>query len=159
MARVTRPGGRVAVLEFDVGTTFLDHLDSQTTQIILGTFTDAAVQGRIGRQVPRLCRLAGLADVSVTPAAILGNAAFWRILYQHHVDRLQDQGTLTAQEATQWWAGLEGPAQEASFLGGAVIFLTAATKRAGSATSAAKACCQEGRPAYDGDATAASDGR
>ena len=140
MARVTRPGGRVAVLEFDVGTTFLDHLDSQTTQIILGTFTDAAVQGRIGRQVPRLCRLAGLADVSVTPAAILGNAAFWRILYQDHVDRLQDQGTLTAQEATQWWAGLEGPAQEASFLGGAVIFLTAATKRAGSATSAATAC-------------------
>jgi len=77
--------------------------------------------------VPRLFRLAGLADVSVTPAAILGNAAFWRILYQHYVDRLQDQGTLTAQEATQWWAGLEGPAQEASFLGGAVIFLTAAT--------------------------------
>src|SRR5262249_8459819 len=112
-----RPGG------VDLGTTFLDHLDSQTTQIILGTFTDAAVQGRIGPRVPRLFRLADLTDVSVTLTAILGNAAFWRILYQHHVDRLQDQGTLTAQEATQWWAGLKGPAQEASFLGGAVIFL------------------------------------
>ena len=61
MARVTRPGGRVAALEFDLGTTFLDHPDSQTTQIILDTFTDAAVQGRIGRQVPRLFRLADLA--------------------------------------------------------------------------------------------------
>jgi len=143
MARVTRPGGRVAALEFDLGTTFLDHPDSQTTQIILGTFTDAAAQGRIGRQVPRLFRLAGLADVSVTPAAILGNAAFWRILYQDHVDRLQDQAVLTAQEVSQWWASLEGLAQAGSFLGGAVIFLTAATKRAGPATSPAAACCQE----------------
>jgi len=33
----------MAALEFDLGTTFLDHLDSQATQIILGTFTDAAV--------------------------------------------------------------------------------------------------------------------
>ena len=108
MARVTRPGGRVAALEFDLGTTFLDHPDSQTTQIILDTFTDAAVQGRIGRQVPRLFRLADLADVSATPTAILGNGPFWRILYQDHVDRLQDQGILTVQEASQWWAGLEG---------------------------------------------------
>jgi len=108
MARVTRPGGRVAALEFDLGTTFLDHPNSQTTQIILDTFTDAAVQGRIGRQVPRLFRLADLADVSATPTAILGNAPFWRILYQDHVDRLQDQGILTVQEASQWWAGLEG---------------------------------------------------
>jgi ubiquinone/menaquinone biosynthesis C-methylase UbiE len=141
MARVTRPGGRVAALEFDLGTTFLDHPDTQTTQMILDTFTDAAVQGRIGRQVPRLFRLAGLADVSVTPTAILGNAAFWRILYQDHVDQLVDQGLLTVQDASQWWAGLEGPAQAGSFLGGAVTFLTAATKRAGSAT--ATACCQE----------------
>jgi len=143
MARVTRPGGRVAALEFDLGTTFLDHPDSQTTQIILGTFTDAAVQGRIGRQVPRLFRLAGLAGVSVTPTAILGNAAFWQILHQHHMDRLQDQGALTAQEASQWRAGLEGPTQAGNFLGGAVIFLTAATKRAGPATSATAACCQQ----------------
>jgi hypothetical protein len=143
MARVARPGGRVAALEFDLGTTFLDHPDSQTTHVILGTFTDAAVQGRTGRQVPRLFRLAGLADVSATATAILGNAPFWRILYQHHVDRLPEQGVLTAQEASQWWAGLEGPAQAGSFLRGGVIFLTAATERAGSATSAATACCQE----------------
>jgi len=93
--------------------------------------------------LPRLFRLAGLTDVSVTPAAILGNAAFWRILYRHHVDRLQDQGTLTAQEATHWSAGLKGPTQAGNFLSGAVIFLTAATKRAGSATSATTACRQQ----------------
>ena len=56
-----------------------------TTRIILDTFTDAAVQGRIGRQLPRLFTLAGLTDMSVTPTVILSNAAFWRILYQDHV--------------------------------------------------------------------------
>jgi ubiquinone/menaquinone biosynthesis C-methylase UbiE len=128
MARVTHPGGRVASLEFDLGTTFLDHPDRETTRIILDTFTDAAVQGRIGRQLPRLFRLAGLTDVSITPTVVLSNASFWRILYRDHVARLQDQGLLTSQEVSQWWTTLDRQAQAGHFLGGAVIFLAAATR-------------------------------
>ncbi|HYZ52280.1 MAG TPA: methyltransferase domain-containing protein [Streptosporangiaceae bacterium] len=128
MARVTRPGGRVAVLEFDQGTAFLDHPDTETTRIILDTFTDAAVHGWIGRQVPRLFRLAGLTDVSVTPLVILSNAPFWRILYQSQVARLQDQGLLTDEETSLWWVELEEWAQEGNFLGGATVFVVAASR-------------------------------
>lgn len=130
MARVTRPGGRVGVLEFDQGTTFLDHPDPRTTQIILGTFITAAVQGQIGRQLPRLFRAAGLTDVSVTPRVILGSVQVWRILFHDHVARLQGQGLLTSQQTSQWWAELETWAQAGDFLGGAAVFVVTASRRA-----------------------------
>jgi len=47
-----------------------------------------------------------LTDMSVTPTVILSNAAFWRILYQDHVARLQDQLVLPGQDADRWRAGL-----------------------------------------------------
>jgi len=99
-----------------------------TTRIILDTFTDAAVQGRIGRHLPRLFTLAGLTDMSVTPTVILSNAAFWRILYQDHVARLQDQLVLPGQDAGRWWAGLVEQAQAGTFLGGAIIILKIASR-------------------------------
>jgi ubiquinone/menaquinone biosynthesis C-methylase UbiE len=58
MARVTKPSGRVGVLEFDQETAFVDHPDTETTRIILDTFASAMVQGRMGRQLPRLLRAA-----------------------------------------------------------------------------------------------------
>lgn len=128
MARVTRPGGKIAALEFDLGTTFLDHPDSETTQLILDTFTAATVQGRIGRQLPSLFRLAGFTGVSVTPTVILSNAPFWRRLYGNHVAQLQDQNLLDSQEADQWWTILDQQAQAGHFLGGAVAFLATATR-------------------------------
>lgn len=128
MARVTRPGGRIAALEFDLGTTFLDHPDRETTQLVLDTFTDSAVQGRIGRQLLRLFGLAGLTGISVTPTVILSNAPFWRALYDSHVAKLQHEELLSSQEASQWWTTLDRQARAGHFLGGAVAFLATATR-------------------------------
>jgi len=128
MARVTRPGGRVGVLEFDQETTFVDHPDTKTTQIILDTFASAMVQGRIGRQTPRLLRAAGLTDVTVTPGVNLGSPQFFRAILRDHVARLADEGILTDQRAGQWWAELDAWAQAGDFLGGAVVFAVAASR-------------------------------
>jgi ubiquinone/menaquinone biosynthesis C-methylase UbiE len=128
MARVTRSGGRVGVLEFDEGTLFLDHPDAGTTQRILDTFRDAKLQGRIGRQVPRLLRRAGLSDVSVTPLVNMGGPALLRMMLSDHVARLQEQGLLTGEQARRWWAELDEQAQAGDFLGGAVMFVVTASK-------------------------------
>ena len=128
MARVTRPGGRVGVLEFDQEMAFLDHPDPETTRIILDTFADAAVQGHIGRQLPRLLRAAELTDVSVMPRVILGNAQFWRTLFHDHVARLQGRGLLSRRQTSQWWAELETWARAGDFLGGAVVFVVTASR-------------------------------
>ena len=66
MARVTRPGGRVGVLEFDQETAFVDHPDSETTRIILDTFASTMVQGRIGRQIARLPVVGGAGRVGTS---------------------------------------------------------------------------------------------
>ena len=106
MARVTRPAARWRRWSWTWAPPSSITPIPPTTRIILDTFTDAAVQGRIGRQLPRLFTLAGLTDMSVTPTVILSNAAFWRILYQDHVARLQDQLVLPGQDADRWRAGL-----------------------------------------------------
>jgi ubiquinone/menaquinone biosynthesis C-methylase UbiE len=128
MVRVTRPGGRVGVLEFDQETTFVDHPDTEATRIILGTFADAAVNGHVGRELPRLLRAAGLTDVSVTPGVNLANPQFFRAVFHDHVARLQDQAILTSQRASQWWAELDARTQAGDFLGGAAVFVVAASR-------------------------------
>ena len=128
MARVTRPGGRVGVLEFDQETAFVDHPDSETTRIILDTFASTMVQGRIGRQIARLLRAAGLTEVTVTPGVNLGSPQFFRAILGDHVARLEDESVLTSQRACQWWAELDAWAQAGDFLGGAVVFAVAARR-------------------------------
>jgi ubiquinone/menaquinone biosynthesis C-methylase UbiE len=71
MTRVTRPGGRAAILESGMGTTLAGHPDRETTQVILQRPADDAIQARTGRQLPRLFRRAGLTDLPVTPAMVL----------------------------------------------------------------------------------------
>jgi ubiquinone/menaquinone biosynthesis C-methylase UbiE len=128
MTRVTRPGGRIGVLEFDQETAFGDHPDTETTRIILDTFAGAMVQGRMGRQLPRLLRAAGLTDVTVMPWVNLASPQFFRNILHDHVARLQDQGLLASQRASQWWAELDAWAQAGDFLGGAVLFVAVGTR-------------------------------
>ena len=128
MARVTRPGGRVGVLEFDQETAFVDHPDTETTRIILDTFAGAMVQGHMGRQLPRLLRAAGLTDVTVTPGVNLGNPQFFRNILHDHVARMAAEGVLTSQRASQWWSELDAWARAGDFLGGAALIVAVARR-------------------------------
>jgi ubiquinone/menaquinone biosynthesis C-methylase UbiE len=129
MSRVTRSGGRVAALEFDLGTELIDHPDRETTTLILGARVDEAVQGWIGRQLPRLFRQAGLTSVAVTPSVILTGMAMARMIFGRTVDRLVDQGAMTASQAQRWWAELERQAAgSGEAVAGAAIFLVSGAK-------------------------------
>lgn len=129
MARVTRPGGRIAVLEFDLGAAMVDHPDREMTRMILDTWADDAVQGWIGRQLPRLFRQAGLADMSVTPTVILADRQVTRMLLQRHIDQLSDQNRLAPDEASQWWSRLGPQTSDSPVVAGSTAFLVAATRR------------------------------
>src|SRR5664280_2662475 len=65
MIRVTRPGGRVLVLDTDWGTTAVNGAGRRLTQRVLEGFGDHIAQGWIGRQLPGLFHQAGLNDVVV----------------------------------------------------------------------------------------------
>ena len=102
MTRVTRPGGRAAIPEFDTGTVLAGHPDRETTQVIPQRPADDAVQAWIGRQLPRLFRHAGLTDPSGTPAMVLASQQMIRTLLSRHLDRLGDKKVLTPQQVRQW---------------------------------------------------------
>jgi len=128
MIRVTRPGGRVAALEFDQDSTMLDHPDRDTTRVILQTFGDAMANGWIGRQLPRLFRQAGLTDISVSPVVNLGEPGMFQAMLRSHVERLCADNVLTASQASDWWHALDRQVADGHFLAGAVIFVVAATR-------------------------------
>jgi hypothetical protein len=65
MARVTRPGGRVVVFDFDWDTLIIDHPAKATTRTIVLSYSDAITNGWIGRQLPRLLKEQRLNVLSV----------------------------------------------------------------------------------------------
>lgn len=122
MARVTLPGGRVGVLEYDLATMLIDHPDLPMTAAVLAAFTDSMAQPWIGRQVPRLFRMAGLTDVSVEPLAILGTYEVFRALLGPAVTRLCEEHAFSAGRAGDWWSWLSGQQEAGAFVGGVTIF-------------------------------------
>lgn len=72
MVRVTRPGGRVLVREPDWDTLVIDSPERDLTRNILHHHFDAALRhSRIGRQLYRLFRQAGLVDVAAADCSTL----------------------------------------------------------------------------------------
>jgi ubiquinone/menaquinone biosynthesis C-methylase UbiE len=128
MARVLRPGGRMAVLEFDHATTFLDSPDRETTRVICDTATDAFVQGWMGRQLPRLLRQAGLQDVSFEPTTVMGTFDIGQLILGRHVDWLRDTGVLSPDVVERWWCELAEADQAGVFTMGTTTFLVTGRK-------------------------------
>jgi SAM-dependent methyltransferase len=129
MTRVRRPGGRLAVLEFDHATTFLHSPDPETTRVICDTSTEAFVQGRMGRQLPRLFRQAGLHDISVEPMTGMGGFDVGQLILRRHVNWLKHTGVLAADVVEHWWSELDQANQAGGFTMGTTTFLVAGTKR------------------------------
>jgi ubiquinone/menaquinone biosynthesis C-methylase UbiE len=128
MARVTRPGGRIVAFEFDLGLTVLDHPDRATTRKIFDTVADAALDGWLGRQLPRFFRQAGLAGLRVSTRVIFNDLSFFRFVMRRPVARLIADGVLSARQATRWLAELEQSDRAGHYLGGSTAFLVSATK-------------------------------
>jgi len=123
MARVTKPSGRIAALEFDLGTLFIDHPDAELSETIRASFTHAAVQGSMGRQLQRLFVEVGLTDVDAAPRVISTSPSFFRLLLGHHVDHLCAAGAIDRDQGRRWWATMDESAAGGYFAGGATAFV------------------------------------
>lgn len=128
IVRVTRPGGRVGVLELDEGSIVLDHPDQQVTRTILDAICEARVQPLIGRQLYRLFREAGLTDVTADPIAIHAPYELIRAQFGHLVTRLCDQGVLSTGQADDWWSYLAHQAEADAFTCTATTFVVTGTR-------------------------------
>ena len=115
MARVLRPEGRMAVLDFDWESQFCDSPYKQTTRKIALSFCDSMRNGWIGRQLPRIFREAGMTDVAVSFRTILVNYDFLQLLLGGHIARIVSDGTLSENEANLWWTHLATANRKGTF--------------------------------------------
>jgi ubiquinone/menaquinone biosynthesis C-methylase UbiE len=128
MARVTRPGGRVVSFEFDLGLTVLDHPDRALTRKILDGVAGAALDGWLGRQVPRFFRAAGFTDVAVEASVIFGHFPLFCFSMRRPLAQLVLDRSVSGRDVVRWLAQLEQAHLAGEYLGGSTAFLVSATR-------------------------------
>ncbi len=117
LARVTRPGGRVIVLEPDWESLVIDADDLETSRRFTGFNATRVIRhGPIGRQLPALFREAGLAAVSVAPQGVLGGYETVGEYIATATARAVEVGAIEAAAARRWLDDLRTRHDEGRFL-------------------------------------------
>jgi len=126
MARVLRPGGRVVVMDWDFGTTAVDHSDKQLTRRILQWRTDHhGGNNWSGRQLLRNMAAAGLVEVSVDGVVTVvrdENAALTHSLWRA-AEVARDNGAISQFEQHAWVAELKERIAAGYFLASIVYYI------------------------------------
>ena len=130
MIRVTRPGGKVVVFDFDWDTLLVDHPDQRLTHKVFGVMTDTLLSGRIGRRLPAMFDEAGLHDLTIAPHTIVMHPAFFRQLFGGMLQRAQESGRLTAAEIAGWLEPLDAASRRGRFFAALTGFIVVGRKRA-----------------------------
>jgi SAM-dependent methyltransferase len=130
MRRVTRPGGRVVVTDPDWDTLVIDFPeDVALERRISRVRTDlVARNGRIGRELPRLFRDAGFADLDVIPAAVY--LSDYRVAnegceLEYSAELARKAGVVSGAEAETWVDGLRRLAASGQFWCAVMVFIVA----------------------------------
>ena len=129
MVRVTRPGGRIVVFDFDWDTLIVDHPDKQTTREVVLTYSDSIQNGWIARQLPRLFREQRLEALSIDPVQVFVHYALAELFLGSHLVALQTNGTLSPDQAQQWWEHLRRSDSAGTLLISFTAFVVVGAKR------------------------------
>jgi len=132
MVRVTRPGGRVVVLDPDFETLIIDAQDRALTRRILHFRCDQIVRnGWIGRQLPALFRAAQLSEVTVAAETWLPTEytlAAQLLRLREHTERAREAGVVSAAEAASWLGELEEAGKTGRFFAAMTFFFASGRK-------------------------------
>jgi ubiquinone/menaquinone biosynthesis C-methylase UbiE len=127
LVRVTRPGGRIVLLDLDQGSTVLDHPDRATTRVVLQALTDGFANGWVGRQLRRLLLRADTREVTVEVTTMDLHPAFLLQLLTPTVRRLHTHDVVEAALLDRWWDELEHLVEEGLLTASTTWFLAAGT--------------------------------
>ncbi|MFJ8083982.1 methyltransferase domain-containing protein [Streptomyces sp. NPDC096205] len=130
LIRVTRPGGRIAVFDFDFEAMLVDHPDRATTREILHSWTDEFEHGWTGRQAAGRLRQRGLTDVTITPVTVQWPYDFFRMSLVGPLARAQASGALrlSEEQLRQWWEPLARAEEQGRFFCAQTGFVVGATR-------------------------------
>jgi len=119
VARVTRPGGRVAVQDQDFGTVALAHPDRALTDRILdGVVNHVYEEPYSGRRLPALLHAAGLARVRLRTDVYQETALtpYMQAFLQRRAENAVRFGIVATEDASRWLDGIDGLARAGTFV-------------------------------------------
>lgn len=119
MARVTRPGGRVAVQDQDFGTVVVTHPDRTLTARVLDGVVDRLYeQPHSGRRLPGLLIEAGLGRVRLRTAVLQDTVLtpYTQTFLERRAENALRFGIVTAGEAQGWLDGFTAVARAGAFV-------------------------------------------
>jgi ubiquinone/menaquinone biosynthesis C-methylase UbiE len=108
MARVTKPGGRVAAYEVDFETLVIAPGERGLARRLVHFWCDGFRDGWLGRRIPAILLDLGLSELQVIPHTLrLTPALALPFLGAATVERAVEAGTVTADEGRAWLEGLD----------------------------------------------------
>jgi ubiquinone/menaquinone biosynthesis C-methylase UbiE len=128
MVRVTKPGGRMSVFDFDWDTFVIDSPDKPTTRAVVDAFSDGISNGWIGRRLPRLFRERGMTDVDVVGHQVSIDFEFFGLLVGGRLTAAQAEGLVDPGPVREWWTGLADADEVGTFFAGFTAFIVSGTK-------------------------------
>jgi SAM-dependent methyltransferase len=132
MIRVTRPGGRLVVLDPDFETLVVDAANRSVTRRIVNFLCDHIVHhGWIGRQCPAFFWEAQLTEIRVVAETVLYTdyaLAAQLLRLRDHTARAQEAGVVSAVEVASWLKELEQADQAGRFFAALTFFCVSGRK-------------------------------
>jgi ubiquinone/menaquinone biosynthesis C-methylase UbiE len=130
MVRVTRPGGRVVVIDLDVEMWAFDlpDLDRAVLRRATSGMSDAMSSGRIGRQLPRLFREAKLHDVEHQGWVVPFPYDFLATAVSGSLTGAVTAGYVSTDDAEAVIAAIDRAERNGGVYGGMAFFVTSGTK-------------------------------
>jgi SAM-dependent methyltransferase len=130
LVRVLRPGGRVAVFDYDFETLTVDHPDREMTREIARCFADGHEHGWNGRRLRRDFAARGIKDVEITPHTVILPFRFFRQALEGQLERAQADGRLarSVDELGGWWEPLTSAAAAGDFFASLTGFVLGGTR-------------------------------
>jgi SAM-dependent methyltransferase len=119
MARVTRPGGRVAVQDQDFGTVVVTHPDrALTSRIFEGVLERLYEEPHSGRRLPGLLRSAGLEAVRLRTDVFQDTAltAYTQTFLERRAENAVRFGIVSRDDAQRWLDGFTAVARAGAFV-------------------------------------------
>ena len=123
MLRVLRPGGALALFEFDYDGIVVDVPDEFFTRQLVRLVADFVPNPWIGRRLPRLLRERGVHGLTIVPHMILTPFAMFRRVVGGTIDQAVQSGELRGNDVETWWRALAQADAAGHFFAGFQGFL------------------------------------